>query len=110
MLRQTASGSMGSTRRIKEALADGSTRLLTERQIKKHGNHHCCHGRTRHGHGRRGQNGYHGRHQHGSHSRQRSRGPSHMEGEDGDEQTGEPDLTSSSKKKRSYSKCRGEQP
>lgn len=32
-----------------------------------------------------------------------------MEAEDEDEQAAEPDLTSSSKKKRSYSKCRGEQ-
>uniref|UniRef100_A0A3P8RU09 CLCN1 n=1 Tax=Amphiprion percula TaxID=161767 RepID=A0A3P8RU09_AMPPE len=30
-----------------------ATRLLTERQIKKHGNHPRSHGRTRHGHGRR---------------------------------------------------------
>uniref|UniRef100_A0A669E981 Chloride channel, voltage-sensitive 1a n=1 Tax=Oreochromis niloticus TaxID=8128 RepID=A0A669E981_ORENI len=38
-----------------------ATRLLTERQIKKHRTHHCSHARTRHGHGhgRRGQNGYH---------------------------------------------------
>uniref|UniRef100_A0AAX7VX32 Chloride channel, voltage-sensitive 1a n=1 Tax=Astatotilapia calliptera TaxID=8154 RepID=A0AAX7VX32_ASTCA len=30
-----------------------ATRLLTERQIKKHGTHHRSHARTRHGHGRR---------------------------------------------------------
>uniref|UniRef100_A0A669E7B5 Chloride channel, voltage-sensitive 1a n=1 Tax=Oreochromis niloticus TaxID=8128 RepID=A0A669E7B5_ORENI len=28
-----------------------ATRLLTERQIKKHRTHHCSHARTRHGHG-----------------------------------------------------------
>ncbi|GLD59481.1 chloride channel protein 1-like isoform X2, partial [Lates japonicus] len=85
-----------------------ATRLLTERQIKKHGNHHRSHGRIRHGHGRRGQNGYHSRHghQHSYHSRQRNRRQSNMEAEAADEQTAEPDLTSSMKKKRSYSKCR----
>ncbi|XP_044027910.1 chloride channel protein 1-like [Siniperca chuatsi] len=87
-----------------------ATRLLTERQIKKHGNHPRSHGRTRHGHGRRGhgQNGYHNRHghQHSYHSRQRNRRQSNMETEDADEQTAEPGLTSSMKKKRSYSKCR----
>uniref|UniRef100_A0AAQ5X888 Chloride channel protein n=1 Tax=Amphiprion ocellaris TaxID=80972 RepID=A0AAQ5X888_AMPOC len=85
-----------------------ATRLLTERQIKKHGNHPRSHGRTRHGHGRRshGQNGCHSRHQHGYHSRQRSRQQSNMEAEAADEQLAEPDLTSSMKKKRSYSKCR----
>uniref|UniRef100_A0AAQ5YT80 Chloride channel protein n=1 Tax=Amphiprion ocellaris TaxID=80972 RepID=A0AAQ5YT80_AMPOC len=69
------------------------------------------HGRTRHGHGRRshGQNGCHSRHQHGYHSRQRSRQQSNMEAEAADEQLAEPDLTSSMKKKRSYSKCRGEE-
>ncbi|XP_030268891.1 chloride channel protein 1a [Sparus aurata] len=85
-----------------------ATRLLTERQIKKHGNHPRSHGRTRHGHGRRshGQNGYHSRHQHAYHSRQRNRRQSNMEAEAADEQTDEPDLTSSMKQKRSFSKCR----
>lgn len=90
-----------------------ATRLLTERQIKKHGNHPRSHARTRHGHGRRGhgQNGYHSRHghQHGFHSRQRNRRHTNMEAEaDADEQTAEPDIVSSIKKRRSYSKCRGE--
>ncbi|KAM7384810.1 hypothetical protein PAMA_011931 [Pampus argenteus] len=87
-----------------------ATRLLTERQIKKHGSHPRGHGRSRHGHGRRshGQNGYHSRHghQHGYHSRQRNRQQSNMEAETSEEQTAEPDLTSSTKKKRSYTKCR----
>uniref|UniRef100_A0A671XG05 Chloride channel, voltage-sensitive 1a n=1 Tax=Sparus aurata TaxID=8175 RepID=A0A671XG05_SPAAU len=63
-------------------------------------------GRTRHGHGRRshGQNGYHSRHQHAYHSRQRNRRQSNMEAEAADEQTDEPDLTSSMKQKRSFSK------
>ncbi|XP_037650050.1 LOW QUALITY PROTEIN: chloride channel protein 1a [Sebastes umbrosus] len=85
-----------------------ATRLLTERQIKKHGNHPRSHGRTRHGRRSHGQNGYHSRHQHGYHSRQRNRRQSNMEaeGDEQDEQTAEPDLTSSTRKKRSYSKCR----
>ncbi|XP_035849289.1 chloride channel protein 1-like isoform X2 [Sander lucioperca] len=83
-----------------------ATRLLTERQIKKHGNHPCSHGRTRHGRRGHGQNGCHSRHQHGYHSRQRNRHQPNMEAEadEPDEQTA--DLTSSMKKKRSYSKCR----
>uniref|UniRef100_I3JIZ1 Chloride channel, voltage-sensitive 1a n=1 Tax=Oreochromis niloticus TaxID=8128 RepID=I3JIZ1_ORENI len=59
-----------------------------------------------HGHGRRGQNGYHSRHQYSYYSRQRNRRQSNMETDAADEQTAEPDLTSSVKKKRSYSKCR----
>ncbi|KAM7373642.1 hypothetical protein PAMP_008480 [Pampus punctatissimus] len=83
-----------------------ATRLLTERQIKKHGSHPRGHGRSRHGHSRRshGQNGYHSRH--GYHSRQRNRRQSNMEADMSEEQTAEPDLTSSTKKKRSYTKCR----
>ncbi|KAK2830812.1 hypothetical protein Q5P01_018743 [Channa striata] len=86
-----------------------ATRLLTERQIKKHGNHHRSHGRTRHGRRGHGQNGYHSRHGHHSfHSRQRNRRQSavNMEAEAADEQTAELDLKSSMKKKSSYSKCR----
>ncbi|XP_028281660.1 chloride channel protein 1-like [Parambassis ranga] len=85
-----------------------ATRLLTERQIKKHGTHPRSHGRTRHGRRGHGQNGCHGRHghPHGYHSRQRKRHQSNMEMEAADEQTAEPELTSSMKKKRSYSKCR----
>ncbi|XP_058474571.1 chloride channel protein 1-like [Solea solea] len=81
-----------------------ATRLLAERQIKKHGSHPCGHAKTRHVHGRRCQNGFHGRH--GHHSRQRNRRQSNMEAEAADEQTAEPDFTSSLKKRRSYSKCR----
>ncbi|XP_028454037.1 chloride channel protein 1 isoform X3 [Perca flavescens] len=83
-----------------------ATRLLTERQIKKHGNHPRSHGRTRHGRRGHGQNGCHSRHQHGYHSRQRNRHQPNLEAEadEPDEQTA--DLTSSMKKKRSYSKCR----
>ncbi|TMS17913.1 Chloride channel protein 1, partial [Larimichthys crocea] len=86
-----------------------ATRLLTERQIKKHGSHpRSSHGRTRHGRCSHGQNGNHSRHghQHSYHSRQRNRRQSNMETEAADEQTAEPDLTSSLKKERSYSKCR----
>ncbi|TKS88798.1 Chloride channel protein 1 [Collichthys lucidus] len=86
-----------------------ATRLLTERQIKKHGSHpRSSHGRTRHGRCSHGQNGYHSRHghQHSHHSRQRNRQQSNMETEAADEQTAEPDLASSLKKERSYSKCR----
>ncbi|KAK1880489.1 Chloride channel protein 1 [Dissostichus eleginoides] len=83
-----------------------ATRLLTERQIKKHGNHPRSHGRTRHGRRSHGQNGYHSRHQLGYYSRQRRRQSAmDAEGEEQD-QTAEPDPTSSTKKKRSYSKCR----
>uniref|UniRef100_A0A8C9XVA7 Chloride channel, voltage-sensitive 1a n=1 Tax=Sander lucioperca TaxID=283035 RepID=A0A8C9XVA7_SANLU len=62
--------------------------------------------RTRHGRRGHGQNGCHSRHQHGYHSRQRNRHQPNMEAEadEPDEQTA--DLTSSMKKKRSYSKCR----
>ncbi|XP_062266610.1 chloride channel protein 1-like [Platichthys flesus] len=79
-----------------------ATRLLTERQIKKHGDHHRGHGKTRHGLGRRGQNGYQSRYQ----SRHRNRRQSNMEAEAADEQAADPDIMSSMKKKRSYSKCR----
>ncbi|KAI3358908.1 hypothetical protein L3Q82_015301, partial [Scortum barcoo] len=86
-----------------------ATRLLTERQIKKHGNvsprHH---GRPRHGHGRCGhsQNGCRHGHQHSYHGRHRNRQQANMEADAADEQMTEADLTSSMKKKRSYSKCR----
>ncbi|KAK5854774.1 hypothetical protein PBY51_004939 [Eleginops maclovinus] len=83
-----------------------ATRLLTERQIKKHGNHPRSHSRTRHGRRSHGQNGYHSRHQLGYYSRQRRRQSAmEAEGEEQD-QAAEPDLSSSTKKKRSYSKCR----
>ncbi|XP_040045568.2 chloride channel protein 1 isoform X1 [Gasterosteus aculeatus] len=82
-----------------------ATRLLTERQIKKHGNHHRGRGRTRLG--RRGPS-QNGRHQHGHHGRPRNRRQSNMEadGDEHEEQTSEPGLASSMKKSRSYSKCR----
>ncbi|XP_062414516.1 chloride channel protein 1-like [Pungitius pungitius] len=83
-----------------------ATRLLTERQIKKHGNHHRGYGRTRHGRRGPGQNGFHGRHQHGHHARQRNRRHSNTEADEQDEQMSEPGLPSSMKKRRSYSKCR----
>ncbi|KAI4818117.1 hypothetical protein KUCAC02_011480, partial [Chaenocephalus aceratus] len=76
-----------------------ATRLLTERQIKKHGNHPRSHGRTRHGRRSHGQNGDHSRHQLGYYSRQRRRQSAmDTEGEEQD-QTAEPDPTSSTKKK-----------
>uniref|UniRef100_A0A3Q2EIA8 Chloride channel, voltage-sensitive 1a n=2 Tax=Cyprinodon variegatus TaxID=28743 RepID=A0A3Q2EIA8_CYPVA len=79
-----------------------ATRLLTERQIKKHGNHHHHgQGRTRHGRGRHG----HG-HQHGIHSRHRTRFQLYMENETAEEQMAEKEFTSSMRKMRSYSKCR----
>lgn len=86
-----------------------ATRLLTERQIKKHGTHPHSHGKVRHGHGHRshGQDGCHGRHQHSSYNRQRNRRQSTMGKETTYEQRTEADLMSSMKKKRSYSKCRG---
>ncbi|KAM9839036.1 chloride channel protein-like [Aulostomus maculatus] len=71
-----------------------ATRLLTERQIKKHGNHHQT-SKTCQGHGLYGQNGEQSRHQ------QRNRRQSNMEVE-----TAEPEFMASIKKKRSYSKCR----
>ncbi|XP_035537871.1 chloride channel protein 1-like [Morone saxatilis] len=84
-----------------------ATRLLTERQIKKHGNHPRSHGRPRHGRRGHGQNGFHSRHghQHGYHSRQRNRRQFNMETEAADEQMDEPNLTSTNKR-RSFSKCR----
>ncbi|KAK5613965.1 Chloride channel protein 1 [Crenichthys baileyi] len=77
-----------------------ATRLLTERQIKKHGNHHHSHGRTRHVHGRHSHS-----HQHADHSRQKTRFQPNMENEAADEQMAENDFTSM-RKMRSYSKCR----
>uniref|UniRef100_A0AAR2JZW0 Chloride channel protein n=1 Tax=Pygocentrus nattereri TaxID=42514 RepID=A0AAR2JZW0_PYGNA len=71
-----------------------ATRLLTERQLKKHGAHHH-HGHHQHGH--------HGR----SHSRHRSR--RHLELEIGsfhDREKPEETHTSSIKTRRSYSKCK----
>ncbi|XP_056597262.1 chloride channel protein 1a [Triplophysa dalaica] len=70
-----------------------ATRLLTERQRKKHGGHH------HHSH-----HGHHGR----SHSRSRHRTHHHLELEIGshDRQEQEEAHTSSFKKRRSYSKCR----
>uniref|UniRef100_A0A3Q3GQY9 Chloride channel, voltage-sensitive 1a n=1 Tax=Kryptolebias marmoratus TaxID=37003 RepID=A0A3Q3GQY9_KRYMA len=70
-----------------------ATRLLTERQIKKHGiKKHHNHGRTRHGHS--------------CHSRQKAKSQPNMENEAADEKMPEKDLTSYLKKKRSFSKCR----
>ncbi|XP_047239627.1 chloride channel protein 1-like isoform X2 [Girardinichthys multiradiatus] len=77
-----------------------ATRLLTERQIKKHGNHHHSHGRTRHVHGRHSHS-----HQHADHSRQKTRFQPNMENEAADEQMAENEFTSM-RKMRSYSKCR----
>ncbi|XP_033830793.1 chloride channel protein 1-like [Periophthalmus magnuspinnatus] len=73
-----------------------ATRLLTERQIKKHGGHGLS---RKHGSGRRslGQNG-------SRYSRYRSRRQSNMEGPPSEEQP-EPELPSSLKKQRSISKC-----
>ncbi|XP_016896585.2 chloride channel protein-like isoform X2 [Cynoglossus semilaevis] len=83
-----------------------ATRLLTERQIKKH--HPRCHARNRHGHGRRGQNGYQARHgpRPGSQGRQRNRRPSYVDMEDNKEQTTETDFNSVRKKPQSSSRCR----
>ncbi|MED6288430.1 Chloride channel protein 1, partial [Characodon lateralis] len=77
-----------------------ATRLLTERQIKKHGNHHHSHGRTRHVHGRHSHS-----HQHADHIRQKTRFQPNMENEAADEQMAENEFTSM-RKMRSYSKCR----
>ncbi|XP_036070082.1 chloride channel protein 1 isoform X2 [Oryzias melastigma] len=74
-----------------------ATRLLTERQIKKHGRHD--HRKTRHGHHGRG-------HQHGYHSRQRAKHKANMDNENVDDQPPAEDFIFSLKKKRSYSKCR----
>lgn len=72
-----------------------ATRLLTERQRKKHSGHH------HHSH-----HGHHGR----SLSRSRHRTHHHLELEIGshDRQEQEEAHTSSFKKRRSYSKCRGQ--
>ncbi|KAM6899715.1 chloride channel protein-like [Xenentodon cancila] len=78
-----------------------ATRLLTERQIKKHGNHHDSHEKTPHGHGHHDQDP-----PHGHDSRQRTKYQSYMENEAADDQAAEQDLSSSIKRKRSYSKCR----
>ncbi|XP_029986412.1 chloride channel protein 1-like, partial [Sphaeramia orbicularis] len=83
-----------------------ATRLLTERQIKKHGTH----GRQRHAHAHHthGQNGCQSRHgqQPGHYGRYRTRRQSNMEAEPAKEQLAEPELTSSMRKKRSLSRCR----
>uniref|UniRef100_UPI003AABF0C5 chloride channel protein 1-like n=1 Tax=Centroberyx gerrardi TaxID=166262 RepID=UPI003AABF0C5 len=93
-----------------------ATRLLTERQIKKHGSHHHGHGRDRQGHSHHGHDhhGHHGDHHadhhrdhHGDHhSRRRSRRQSDEEAEAAEEEAAEAGHTSSIKKKRSYTKCR----
>ncbi|KAM3858545.1 chloride channel protein 1a [Diretmus argenteus] len=72
-----------------------ATRLLTERQIKKHGNQAK----------NRRDDGHHGHHRdnHDDHSKQSSGHQSDMEAEG---QEAEPGPASSVKKKRSYSKCR----
>ncbi|RVE66839.1 hypothetical protein OJAV_G00111350 [Oryzias javanicus] len=74
-----------------------ATRLLTERQIKKHGRHD--HRRTRHGHHGRG-------HQHGYHSRQRAKHEARMDNENVDDQPPAEDFIFSLKKKRSYSNAK----
>uniref|UniRef100_W5KQE4 Chloride channel, voltage-sensitive 1a n=1 Tax=Astyanax mexicanus TaxID=7994 RepID=W5KQE4_ASTMX len=74
-----------------------ATRLLTERQLRKHGHHHHHHGHHHHRH--------HGHH--GHHSRSHSRHRHHLEQEIGsDGEKPEEIHTSSIKKQRSYSKCR----
>ncbi|KAF7642350.1 hypothetical protein LDENG_00259630 [Lucifuga dentata] len=87
-----------------------ATRLLTERQIKKHGSHHPGHGKARHGHGRHGhsRNGQHvcHGHRHDQQSRRSNRQQPHAETGNAEEETVEPEQVSSVKKKRSYSKCR----
>ncbi|XP_027891892.1 chloride channel protein 1-like [Xiphophorus couchianus] len=78
-----------------------ATRLLTERQIKKHGNHH-------HHSLERTQHTTHGRHshgyQHGNHSRQKTRFQPNMESETTDEQMADNEFNSM-RKMRPYSKC-----
>ncbi|XP_072530553.1 chloride channel protein 1a [Salminus brasiliensis] len=78
-----------------------ATRLLTERQLRKHGGHHHGH----HHHGHHGQHGQHSRHGR-SHSRHRRH--HHLELEIGStrDKENEETHTSSIKKQRSYSKCR----
>ncbi|XP_061597623.1 chloride channel protein 1-like [Cololabis saira] len=78
-----------------------ATRLLTERQIKKHGHHHDSHEKTQHGHGHRS----HDRPR-GHRSRQRTKYRPNMENEAVDEQSAERELSSSTERKRSASKCR----
>uniref|UniRef100_A0A8B9JFN0 Chloride voltage-gated channel 1 n=1 Tax=Astyanax mexicanus TaxID=7994 RepID=A0A8B9JFN0_ASTMX len=73
-----------------------ATRLLTERQLRKHGHHHHHHGHHHRHHGH-----------HGHHSRSHSRHRHHLEQEIGsDGEKPEEIHTSSIKKQRSYSKCR----
>ncbi|XP_066530900.1 chloride channel protein 1a [Hoplias malabaricus] len=73
-----------------------ATRLLTERQLKKHGGHH-------HGHHHHGHHGHHSR----SHSRHHSRHHEEVEiGSTHDREKPEETHTSSLKKQRSFSKCR----
>uniref|UniRef100_A0A8C6MKI2 Chloride channel, voltage-sensitive 1a n=1 Tax=Nothobranchius furzeri TaxID=105023 RepID=A0A8C6MKI2_NOTFU len=79
------------------------TRLLTERQIKKHRiRKHHDHGRTRSG------RGHHGN-QHGHHNRPRAEFQPNGDNDVPDEQMVGKHLTSYQQKKRSYSNCRGEQ-
>ncbi|XP_028298678.1 chloride channel protein 1a [Gouania willdenowi] len=66
-----------------------ATRLLRERQIKKHGGSHGRHGNK-----------------HNVHGRQRNRPQSNVEMGANDEPTTEPEITSATKKKHSYTKCR----
>ncbi|XP_053717936.1 chloride channel protein-like isoform X1 [Synchiropus splendidus] len=88
-----------------------ATRLLTERQIKKHGDPQrrqgtSCRGRERQ---RNSQNGFHSRfgNQH-SFRNSRNRRLSSLQVDSVVAQATELDITSSSKKTRSFSKCRGE--
>ncbi|KAM6959194.1 chloride channel protein 1a [Aplochiton taeniatus] len=85
-----------------------ATRLLTERQLKKHGQQH--HGHHRHqGHHRHGlPHGHHGHsHEHGHHRRHGKRNHSDTEAElPHADPAMENSHISSIKKRRSYSKCR----
>nr|XP_015829471.2 chloride channel protein 1a [Nothobranchius furzeri] len=77
-----------------------ATRLLTERQIKKHRiRKHHDHGRTRSG------RGHHGN-QHGHHNRPRAEFQPNGDNDVPDEQMVGKHLTSYQQKKRSYSNCR----
>ncbi|XP_046874905.1 chloride channel protein 1a isoform X2 [Hypomesus transpacificus] len=84
-----------------------ATRLLTERQFKKHGHQHHhghqLHGLHHHGHSHHG----HSHHGHGHHARHRSQHHSNAEAVSGE--AGQPkdqEHSSSIKKRRSYSKCK----
>lgn len=88
-----------------------ATRLLTERQWKKHHHHHHGHHpQHHHGHHHHGHHhGHHHSHTHGHRHHSRHRGRHHSDEVGHAQMATEQGNPLSMKKRRSYSKCRGEE-